>query len=145
MSLKVVLFCAQALLIQSISCQCIGPYNGLAYDGLPYGAPVGPLGPGFAPANGGSFAVSSTSPIAPNGITVFSENAIEGTVSVGGVLPFLGTVALEAVLPTAGSGAVAYGCGNGAVGITAEDYGLPAGPGYPGYGPYGYGPCGGIY
>ncbi|XP_045457501.1 chorion class B protein M3A5-like, partial [Melitaea cinxia] len=95
-------------------------------------------------------AVSSASTY-PAGVSVLSENAIEGPLAVTGALPFLGTVALEGAVPTAGSGAINYGCGNGAVAILAEDL-APAGIAGPlgygigargaegfGYGPYGYG------
>ncbi|XP_072937460.1 chorion class B protein Ld34-like [Epargyreus clarus] len=180
MSLKIVLaVCAQALLIQSIAAQCIGaPFAGAPFVAAPlaaapcaaawYDAPYaaaplagwayGPAG-ALAASNGPGLAISSASPLIPAGVSVLSENAYEGTLAVGGALPFLGTVAIEGALPTAGAGAVAYGCGNGAVAITAEDagaYGFAglAGPlGYGAYGlagPLGYGPgcgcgCGAIY
>ncbi|XP_013175692.1 PREDICTED: chorion class B protein M3A5-like [Papilio xuthus] len=54
-------------------------------------------------------------------------------------LPFLGTVGLEGALPTAGAGAVSYGCGNGAVGMVSEDIAAPAW-GYPAAAGLGYGP-----
>lgn len=90
---------------------------------------------GLAPAtvaasNGGGLAVTSSSPIAPNGVSLLSENAIEGPLVVRGEIPFLGAVALEGALPTAGAGGVAYGSGNGNVAILNED--LSA------YGAYGY-------
>ncbi|KPJ10921.1 Chorion class B protein Ld34 [Papilio machaon] len=56
-----------------------------------------------------------------------------------GELPFLGTVGLEGALPTAGAGAVSYGCGNGAVGMVSEDIAAPAW-GYPAAAGLGYGP-----
>ncbi|CAK1548916.1 unnamed protein product [Leptosia nina] len=182
MSFKAILFCAQALLIQAISSQCIGAYNGLA-DGYAWGAApyaeaawgaapyeayndwaspcndwAGPwnsaarmraaeyetaaidsrypfamnggLGPAsMAASNGGGLAITSSSPISPNGVSLISENAIEGPLAVSGEIPFLGAVALEGALPTAGSGGVAYGCGNGNVAILNEDIGA--------YSPYG--------
>ncbi|CAK1578129.1 unnamed protein product [Parnassius mnemosyne] len=167
-----ILFFAQALMVQTITAYCLG--NGLAYegsliDGAPCGAPWGGLGwsgygAGCGPtaipaASGGGFPVASASPIPPVGVSVLSENEIAGILAVGGELPFLGTVGLEGVLPTAGAGVVSYGCGNGAVGIISEDIAAPA-LGYPaaagwGYGPglatgFGYGPglggCGcGVY
>ncbi|CAH4032634.1 chorion class B protein PC10-like [Pieris brassicae] len=179
MSFKAILFCAQALLIQAISSQCIGAYNGLAegygWASAPYAMePVAPWGAewaspcnaelsgpwnsagrmraaeydlgmesrfgygmsgGLNPAtvaasNGGGFAVTSSSPISPNGVSLISENAIEGPLLVSGEIPFLGAVALEGTLPTAGSGGVAYGCGNGNVAILNEDLNA--------YGAYGY-------
>lgn len=87
---------------------------GLTYPGLAY------PGNGFTPSSGGSFAVTSSSPIAPTGITVFSQNAIEGALAVNGELPFLGAVAVEGALPTAGAGGINYGCGSANVGIVSE-------------------------
>ncbi|XP_023946067.2 chorion class B protein PC10-like [Bicyclus anynana] len=137
MIVKTVLFvCAQALVMQSISGQCIGagwaeaPYLG-SWAGAPYGA-AGFCG--AAPAfSGGSLPVASASPIPPNGVSVLSENAYCGELAVRGALPFLGTVGLEGALPTAGSGSVAYGCGNGEVAMLTEDIGAAA------YAPFGYG------
>ncbi|CAB3261915.1 unnamed protein product [Arctia plantaginis] len=101
-------FCV-LLLIQSISAQCIGSR--------------GPAPLAYAPelsAAGGSFAVRSTSPISPTGVTVLSDQlAIEGPLIIDGKLPFLGTVALEGSLPSAGAGNIAHSCG-GAVGISSE-------------------------
>ncbi|XP_046974690.1 chorion class B protein M2807-like [Vanessa cardui] len=125
----VLLVCAQALFIQSIAGQCIGAGRGWGAPlagTAPYGlaAPLaGGCGSGVAaiPASsGGGLDVSSASPISPNGLSVLSENAIEGGLAVVGALPFLGAVALDGVLPTAGAGAVNYGCGNGAVTILEE-------------------------
>ncbi|XP_022115615.2 chorion class B protein PC10-like [Pieris rapae] len=178
MSFKAILFCAQALLIQAISSQCIGAYNGLAegygwgaspyameqitrgaewaspcnaewsgpwnsagrmraaeYDAamesrLGYGISGGLMPATVAASNGGGFAVTSSSPISPNGVSLISENAIEGPLLVSGEIPFLGAVALEGTLPTAGSGGVAYGSGNGNVAILNEDLNA--------YGAYGY-------
>ncbi|CAG4957775.1 unnamed protein product [Parnassius apollo] len=166
------LFCAQALMVQTITAYCLG--NGLAYegsliDGAPCGAPCGGLGwasygaggygasgygagcglAAIPTASGGGFPVASASPIPPVGVSVLSENEIGGILTAVGELPFLGTVGLEGVLPTAGAGAVSYGCGNGAVGIISEDitasgWSYPAATGL-GYGPglaagFGYGP-----
>lgn len=73
-----------------------------------------------------------------------SENALEGLLAVAGQIPFSGAVEVDGVLPTAGAGAISYGCGNGQVAILAEDlagsYGAVA-PGFAGpyrapYGPY---------
>lgn len=143
------------LILQDISGQCIGAYNGFA-DGLAWGpgivreaapwapaysplaAPCSEFGLGIGPANlaasnGAGLAVTSASPIAPTGVAMTSENAYEGMLAVTGALPFLAAVSLEGVLPTAGAGAVTYSCGNGNVGITNEDIT----PGYMG-GPLGY-------
>ncbi|XP_068622198.1 uncharacterized protein [Battus philenor] len=70
---------------------------------------------------GGGFAITSMSPFPPHGVSVMSDNAIEGILVVGGELPFLGTVGLEGALPTAGVGTISYGCGNGNVGLMSED------------------------
>ncbi|CAG4963882.1 unnamed protein product [Colias eurytheme] len=71
------------------------------------------------PFNGGVFEVFSYSPIAPTGISVYSENTIQGRLSVAGILPFLGTVEVDGALPTCGRGNVQYSAGNGNVnGIT---------------------------
>lgn len=142
-------------ILQDISGQCIGAYNGFS-DGLAWGpgivregapwapaytplaAPCSEFGLGIGPANlaasnGPGLAVTSASPIAPTGVAMTSENAYEGMLAVTGALPFLAAVSLEGVLPTAGAGAVTYSCGNGNVGITNEDI-------TPGYmnGPLGY-------
>ncbi|XP_041982474.1 chorion class B protein PC10-like [Aricia agestis] len=171
---SVLLICSQALFIQSISAQCLGAYPALAAAPCAAAAPLAaaPCGAGYAgfgyaaPAqalaasNGPGLAISSASPISPVGVSVASENAIEGALAVAGALPFLGTVGLEGVLPTAGAGDVAYNCGSGAVAITAEDVaaaplgfaaagplGLAGGPlglaAAPYTGAYGYGPIGG--
>ncbi|KAG6447195.1 chorion class CB protein PC404-like [Manduca sexta] len=172
----ILVLCAQAVLLQSVVSQCIGReavfgmglpgpygagwgYDGLApFDALGYGAAwggLGPMGPGLAgiaPATGlaasygGGLAITSVSPIAPTGLSVTSENAIEGTLAVIGQLPFLGAVATDGAFPSVGAGAVSYGCGDGAIGIVAEApiAGPAVGPalGYgPGLGPFGYGPA----
>ncbi|CAH2083957.1 unnamed protein product [Euphydryas editha] len=149
----------------SIAGNCACSCNELAAAGAPFSAAAAPFAAtvsipvafeaapfafevaAVSASNGGGLGVSSASTITPSGVFVLSENAIEGSLAVAGSLPFLGTVALEGALPTAGAGAVNYGCGNGAVAILAEDI-APAGPlgygfgawgadGY-GYGPYGY-------
>ncbi|XP_045457497.1 chorion class B protein Ld32-like [Melitaea cinxia] len=125
-----------------------------AYEAAPFAYEAAPFAfeaAAVSASNGGGLGVSSASTIPPAGVSVLSENAIEGPLAVAGALPFLGTVALEGALPTAGAGAVNYGCGNGAVAILAENL-APAGIAGPlgygigawgaegfGYGPYGYG------
>ncbi|XP_046974719.1 chorion class B protein M2410-like [Vanessa cardui] len=143
----VLLVCALALAIQSIAGACLGaglgyglaePFGYAGSLGAPCGAygaygAFGGYGPGaVAASNGGGLAVTSASAY-PTGISVLSENVIEGPLAVAGVLPFLGTVGLEGLLPTAGSGVVSYGCGNGEVGILAEEA-APLGLGYGGLG-----------
>ncbi|XP_050359113.1 chorion class B protein PC10-like [Nymphalis io] len=154
--IKAVFFvCAQALLIQSIAGQCIGPRLaapcGTAWAAAPLAAPCAFEAAAVPASNGGGLDVLSASAIPPSGVSVLSENAIEGALAVTGALPFLGTVALEGALPTAGAGAVNYACGSGVVTIVAEDI-APAGIAGPlglgvgplavdalGYGPLGYG------
>lgn len=69
--------------------------------------------------------VTSSSRIAPTGLRITSENIIEGTLAVIGNLPFLGAVVTDGSFPTAGAGAVSYGCGDGSFGITAENINVP--------------------
>ncbi|XP_072937462.1 chorion class CB protein PC404-like [Epargyreus clarus] len=165
---KIVICCLFAVMVQTITGQCIGPYGpGFPGPGLPGPGPaleayaplaglpgVGPCTlPGIAASNGGGFLVTSSSPISPSGLSVQTDSmAIEGPLAVSGQLPFLGVVALEGPLPVVGQGAVAYGCGTGNVGILNE-VGPNLGPfnAYPdvnpgyGYGyPNGYG-CGPFY
>ncbi|VVC91445.1 unnamed protein product [Leptidea sinapis] len=102
-----------------------GPYSpALAYEeariigpGLTYGLSLSDL----VASNGCGLRVSSSSPISPNGVKVQSDNmAIEGPLAISGQLPFLGVVGLEGPLPAAGQGAVAYGVGNGNIGMVSE-------------------------
>ncbi|XP_037871975.1 chorion class CB protein M5H4-like [Bombyx mori] len=165
----VLLVCFQVLLVQTAFSQCLGrdpllgglgpygpgwgPYDPIGpFDGSVYGAPYssGFITPGSLAAScGGGLAVTSNSPITPTGLTVTSENSIEGTVSVVGQLPFLGAVATDGAFPTAGLGAVVYGCGDGAIGIVSEAPISAPGPvgygGWPGVGYKGPCGCGGIY
>lgn len=99
------------------------PGYGAPWAAGPYAVEAGPITP-FTPSSGGGFAITSSSPIFPTGVTVTSENAYEGPLAVSGKLPFLGAVALEGALPTLGSGAINYGCGNGNVGMLNEDLGI---------------------
>ncbi|XP_037871842.1 chorion class CB protein M5H4-like [Bombyx mori] len=172
MAAILVLFCASAVMFQVCNAQCYGrdpligglagpygsawgPYDGIGpYDGLGYGSQLGGGFIGLSPGNlaascGGGLAVSSSSPITPTGLTLTSDNTIEGTVAVMGQLPFLGAVATDGAFATAGTGVVIYGCGDGAIGIVSEApiaAPLPpnVGPGY-GPGPIGYGPARGGY
>ncbi|XP_045526944.1 chorion class CB protein PC404-like [Pieris brassicae] len=184
MSFKIIIFCAQAFLMQSITAQYIG--NAFAENiawspsyPMPYGpvpvpyspapvpftpnppapvqyasAPVpyaptpmsyaptpsympnsyyvsSPYNPGsLSASNACGLAVSSSSPMAPVGVTMMSENAFEGPLAVAGQIPFLGAIGVEGNLPTSGAGAVSYNSGNGQVAIMAEDL---VSYGYPGY------------
>ncbi|CAH2056291.1 unnamed protein product, partial [Iphiclides podalirius] len=120
----------EAPVISAGACGAAGSWAG-------YGAGWG-LG-AVSTSSGGGFPTSSASPIPPVGVSVLSENEIGGILAVGGELPFLGTVGLEGVVPTAGAGVVSYGCGNGAVGMVSEEI---AGPtwGYPAAAGLAYGP-----
>ncbi|XP_026755535.1 chorion class CB protein PC404-like [Galleria mellonella] len=82
--------------------------------------------------------IFSYSPIAPTGLTVVSENIIEGPMVIAGQLPFLSAVAFEGALPSEGAGAAGCGCGiSGNIGILHENYG-PLAP--PALGGLGYAP-----
>ncbi|XP_041988708.1 chorion class B protein PC10-like [Aricia agestis] len=150
-----ILICLQAFIVQQITAQCIGAgYNGIVADGVSWvaapweaaalypavsqpaaervvGLTLGTLG---ASACRG-FGVRSTSPIAPTGVSVTSENVFDGFVVVQGTLPFLSAAALEGALPSVGSGFISYGCGNGDVVMLSEELG-PASYAAPAYGPY---------
>ncbi|KAG6447193.1 hypothetical protein O3G_MSEX004812 [Manduca sexta] len=151
----------------------MGPYDafplapfdmlyGPTWPGMGCGAPLGlgPFGPATAPGfgagygYGGPLPIAAGSPMPPAGLSIVSENVIEGVVSVAGQLPFLSAISMAGEFPTAGSGAVSYGCGDGGLGIVAE---IPMGPAvgpimepimapamapfeYAAVGPYGYGP-----
>ncbi|XP_013200150.2 chorion class B protein M2410-like [Amyelois transitella] len=80
-------------------------------------------------SGGGVLPVTSYSPIAPSGLTVLSDNVIEGALLVSGELPFLSAVAFEGGLATAGSGAASCGCGDGSIGIVSENVGSGLGLG----------------
>ncbi|XP_022816819.1 chorion class B protein Ld34-like [Spodoptera litura] len=86
---------------------------GLAGRGLGYDAIIGAPAMEFSPTSGGGLPVTSGSAIAPVGISVASDNVYEGALEVIGELPFVGTVAMEGVVPSAGAGAVNHACGNG--------------------------------
>ncbi|XP_035455287.2 chorion class B protein Ld34-like [Spodoptera frugiperda] len=146
MSTKTILFvCANALFLQSAFSQCLGR-AAIAAPALPCPAVVAPscagngviangwigngligtewignglIGNGLeiVPTSGGGLAVSSSSSIAPSGLSLASENVFEGALSVAGELPFVSAVALEGALPSAGAGAVSYSCGNGVTAI----------------------------
>ncbi|XP_035455292.2 chorion class B protein Ld34-like isoform X5 [Spodoptera frugiperda] len=88
------------------------PY-GLAGRGLGYDAVIGAPAMEFSPTSGGGLPVTSGSAIAPVGISVASDNVYEGALEVIGELPFVGTVAMEGVVPSAGAGAINHACGNG--------------------------------
>ncbi|XP_022816941.1 chorion class B protein Ld34-like isoform X2 [Spodoptera litura] len=139
----ILVLCAQALLVKSALSQACGyaapvlasPYGlaaselvlpwaglgaaglaspyGLAGRGLAYDGIIGAPAMEFSPTSGGGMPVTSGSTIAPVGISMASENVYEGILEVIGELPFVGTVAMEGVVPSAGAGAVNHACGNG--------------------------------
>ncbi|XP_059062451.1 chorion class CB protein M5H4-like [Achroia grisella] len=79
--------------------------------------------------------ISSFSPIAPAGITVVSQNTIEGPLAVVGQLPFLSAVAFEGALASEGAGAAGCGCGTaGNIGIIKESFAPIAAPALGGLG-----------
>ncbi|XP_045782559.1 chorion class CB protein M5H4-like isoform X2 [Maniola jurtina] len=105
-------------------------YNPIAANALAYEVAAGPGIPGLtmglslaelSASNGPGLRVNSASPMASTGVTVETDKMIiEGPLAVTGQLPFLGVVALEGPLAATGTGAVAYECGNGNVGIVSE-------------------------
>lgn len=110
------------------SCRSGMGFDGLGYEGLALdgawprrtGCSAIVPAPELAASYGGGLPVSSSSATAPTGLAVTSENVYEGPVGVAGNLPFLGSAAVEGVFSTTGAGAISYGCGDGAVAITAE-------------------------
>nr|XP_034838655.1 chorion class CB protein PC404-like isoform X2 [Maniola hyperantus] len=102
----------------------------IAANTLAYELAQGPGVPGLtmglslaelAASNGPGLRVNSASPMACTGVNVETDKMIiEGPLAITGQLPFLGVVALEGPLPATGTGAVAYECGNGNVGIVNE-------------------------
>ncbi|XP_072938883.1 uncharacterized protein [Epargyreus clarus] len=130
MESKFVVFCVQICLIKTVVSQCFGANPAAIAESL------GLLGAASAGPAGGPLLLQNY-PMPTTGLSIVSDDLIiDGLVSVSGRLPFLGTVALEGVLPTAGQGSVMYGCGNGEVGIVGEGpiggFGPAPGPGYPG-------------
>ncbi|XP_047517280.1 chorion class B protein PC10-like [Pieris napi] len=152
MNSKIVLSFFALMLVQAISGQCL---NNPAWGQPAYGQAWGPMAApwmseSYSPAmlsasNGCGLSVSSSSPIAPVGVSMASENAIEGPLAVAGQIPFLGAVQVDGALPTAGAGAISYGSGNGQVAILAEDIAGSYGAVAQGFaGPY-RGQCGAYY
>ncbi|CAK1548931.1 unnamed protein product [Leptosia nina] len=135
MAAKLTIVVLTVFLVQMISAQCIrrasGPLLGspitAPFGAVPWGQPSAPcsrFGMGinnFAASHGGILEVFSSSPIPATGVSVYSENEIQGRLAVSGELPFLATVAVEGPLPTFGSGAVAFNSGNGVAAITREN------------------------
>ncbi|XP_059062460.1 chorion class B protein Ld34-like [Achroia grisella] len=83
----------------------------------------------------GTLPINSFSPIAPAGISVLSQNTIEGPLTVIGQLPFLSAVALDGTFATEGAGAAGCGCGTvGNIGIIEETFAPIAAPAIGGIG-----------
>ncbi|KAJ8707198.1 hypothetical protein PYW08_011332 [Mythimna loreyi] len=101
--------------------------NGLAARGLPCDGHHSPALE-FASTSGGGLAVTSTSAIAPTGITIVSENKFEGPLSIAGELPFMGTTGMEGAMPSTGAGNINHSCGNGVTAMTS-DAAIGIGPG----------------
>ncbi|XP_068625283.1 chorion class B protein PC10-like [Battus philenor] len=118
--------------LQSVCGQCVPlrGYSGCSggrYDVVPaYHECSLAAAAALAAADGGGFAVTSASPVPPHGVSVLSENEYAGVLAVTGQLPFLGSTQLEGAVPSAGAGAVSYGCGYGDVAIVSEDLAGPA-------------------
>ncbi|PZC72305.1 hypothetical protein B5X24_HaOG211316 [Helicoverpa armigera] len=139
--------CAQAVLFQCAFSQCLNRgIDASAYGlGSSYGL-TGLAGPGlanglaganfagrglasdgfyspameFTATSGGSLPVTSTSAIAPTGISIVSENVFEGPLSVAGELPFVGTTGMEGAMSSAGAGAINHACGNGVTAMSSD-------------------------
>ncbi|CAG4963839.1 unnamed protein product [Colias eurytheme] len=143
---------ANAAAAEAAAINAYGPYAGYGYPGMYQNSYANPLA--YAPASpceselpivtgipgityglsladlaasrGGGLRVMTSSPISPTGVSVQSDNmAVEGPLSVSGQLPFLGVVSVEGPLAALGAGAVAYGCGNGNVGMVSEGVNEP--------------------
>ncbi|CAB3241654.1 unnamed protein product [Arctia plantaginis] len=110
----------------------------LAYDGLNWaGRAYDGMYPSmeYSPTSGGGLPVTSMSPISPTGISVVSDNAYEGPLTVVGELPFLGAVSMEGMLPTAGAGAISHGCVNGVTAMITEGIASTVAPATDAFGP----------
>ncbi|OWR51032.1 chorion protein [Danaus plexippus plexippus] len=83
-----------------------------SYDVPVYGTPYGAYSEIALPSDFPTDALIVTSSSnGPIGVSILSENVIKGLLAVGGELPFLGSVSLEGVLPTTGSGTISYSSG----------------------------------
>ncbi|XP_063631309.1 chorion class high-cysteine HCB protein 12-like [Cydia splendana] len=118
MAFKVVILCAFALMVQSISGQSCGCSCGSGRSGK-YSS-SGSIGSVSVSNSGGDLLVTSVGPISPSGIAVSSELDLRGDLDVNGQLPFLSAVKFSGEYDTKGSGCVDYSCGTcGNVAITS--------------------------
>ncbi|XP_063631308.1 chorion class high-cysteine HCB protein 12-like [Cydia splendana] len=118
MAFKVVILCAFALMVQSISGQSCGCSCGSGRSGS-YGS-SGSIGSVSISNSGGDLLVTSVGPISPSGIAVSSDLSLSGDLDVNGQLPFLSAVEFSCKYDTKGSGCVDYSCGTcGNVAITS--------------------------
>uniref|UniRef100_A0A2A4JL74 Uncharacterized protein n=1 Tax=Heliothis virescens TaxID=7102 RepID=A0A2A4JL74_HELVI len=125
--------CIQALLYKAVATQCLPPCaipreplcggNFPAFE-VQNIAGLTQVTPMYGRILGANLMVDTSAPyapIGPAGVSIFSDDLIiEGNVFVTGKLPFLGTVSLEGVLPTTGTGSVNYECGSGAIGVVND-------------------------
>ncbi|XP_026316358.1 chorion class B protein PC10-like [Hyposmocoma kahamanoa] len=129
-SVSMIVLCASALFVQTISAECSRAPAWDAWKPAPAPIAWAPscsagdysniIGSNLASASGGGFGVISSSLYAPSGLTVLSENDISGMLDASGSLPVLAAVALEGSLPTSGSAGATYSCGNELVGIDSD-------------------------
>ncbi|XP_026316306.1 chorion class CB protein PC404-like [Hyposmocoma kahamanoa] len=123
----IAVLCASAIILQTVAAQCansfaprpfVGPIPNIGCGSINYNSPIA-AGLTSAKTNAGSFTVTSSSPIAPSGVSVVSEYVIEGPLAVTGELPLLGAIGMDGELPTGGEAGTSYACGSN-VGITSE-------------------------
>ncbi|XP_063631420.1 chorion class high-cysteine HCB protein 13-like [Cydia splendana] len=121
MAFKVVIVCAFALLVQTISGQSCGCSCGSSKGSIGYGSSSSVSANSISIQNsGGDLLVSSVGPISPSGIAVSSDLNLNGDLKVNGELPFLSAVKFSGEYDTKGSGCVDYSCGTcGNVAITS--------------------------
>ncbi|XP_063631368.1 uncharacterized protein LOC134802662 [Cydia splendana] len=139
MAFKVVILCAFALLVQSISgqscgCSCgSGRSGGYSSSGsigsVSYSSSISGNSISIS-SSGGDLPITSVGPISPSGIAVSSDLGLSGTLDVNGQLPFLSAVEFSGKYDTSGSACVDYSCGScGNVAITSVQGGSGSGCG----------------
>ncbi|XP_063631366.1 chorion class CB protein M5H4-like [Cydia splendana] len=100
---RVVILCAFASLVQSITGQSCGS-NCRSIS---------------IPSSGGALNIQAIGPIVPSGIAVATELGLSGNLDLSGALPYLSAVAFEGQFDTSGTAPVSYGCGD-CVAITQQ-------------------------